>query len=335
MKPAVPPPDDRKGLPGYVRRDWEVVDYDCFQLAGTGLWFRGPAPARLTPGQYFSAIGAAQTFGCFCSEPYPSLLEQRLGRPALNLGYSGAGPEFFLRQPAVLDQINRGAFCIVQVMSARSTSNSWFTNPEGLAHGWSRGNEPTTAEAVFDDAIRADLARLPLPSRLTVGLIKRLGLPLPTVRRLVNESRKRWAQDCLALLDAITVPKIVLWFSERAPDYAPRYHRRSAVLGKFPHLVDRTTLARVVAAADRYVECVSTRGMPQPLVSRFTGEPVAVDLEADKKPLADGSGQSASLYKGVWWTNGYYPSPEMHQDAAAALEPACREAMGEPPASAS
>src|SRR5690606_30734795 len=89
----------REGMPGYVIRDWEVVDYACYELEGTGLWFRGPAPGRLEAGRYFTAIGAAQTFGCFCPRPYPALLAERLGVEGLNLGYSGAGPAFFLRRP--------------------------------------------------------------------------------------------------------------------------------------------------------------------------------------------------------------------------------------------
>jgi len=314
-------------MPGYVLRDWEVIDYECYELAATRLWFRGPAPGPLVPGQYFSAIGAAQTFGCFCPNPYPALLSERLDLPALNLGYSGAGPAFFLRQRDLLAHINAGAFCIVQVMSARSSTNSEFDNADGLAHGRLRTGEPTTAEAVFDEAIRRDVERVPLPRRATVGLVKRLALALPTARRLATESRQRWLADYQRLLAAITVPKILFWFSERAPAYRPRYHNRPSLLGKFPHLVDEVQMKALQPSATDYVECVSTRGMPQPLVSRFTGEPVAIDLDADKKPLADGSGRTASLYQGVWRANAYYPSPEMHAEAAAALETTCREIM--------
>ena len=82
-------------MPGYVLRDWEVTDYRCHELAGTGLWFRGPAPERLESGRYFTAIGAAQTFGCFCDRPYPALLEER-ARDAR------AQPRLFRRRPRLL-----------------------------------------------------------------------------------------------------------------------------------------------------------------------------------------------------------------------------------------
>jgi hypothetical protein len=64
--------------------------------------------------------------------------------------------------------------------------------------------------------------------------------------------------------------------------------------------------------ADDYVECISARGLPQPLVSRFTGEPASVVHRAD-------------LGAGKQDFNTYYPSPEMHVDAADALIEACRK----------
>lgn len=314
-------------MPGYVLRDWEVTDYQCHELPDTGLWFRGPAPKLPEKGHYFTAIGAAQTFGCFCDYPYPALLEKRLGTPALNLGYSGAGPGFYLRHEAILRAINDSAFCIVQVMSGRSTSNSLFENREGLAYGRRRSdNAPATAEQVFEEAITRELGRVPLvPRRLKNLVLKTSGLPLPAIRRLAEESRQDWVESYRKLLGAITAPKILFWFSGRTPDYRPRYHRQGPLLGKYPQLIDAATLGRVKPLADAYAECVSERGSPQPLISRFTGKPVTVSLEADRKPVAGGEG--VSLYKGTWRENKYYPSPEMHEDAAHALEAPCRELL--------
>lgn len=49
----------------YQQRDWEIVDYQEFCLDEVGLTLRGPRPPSLAPGDYFSCIGAAQTYGCF------------------------------------------------------------------------------------------------------------------------------------------------------------------------------------------------------------------------------------------------------------------------------
>ena len=63
---------------------------------------------------------------------------------------------------------------------------------------------------------------------------------------------------------------------------------------------------------DRYVECVGKRGLPQILLDRFTGERVTITDPWTSQP---------------WNENWYYPSPEMHEDAANALEPTCRELL--------
>ena len=77
---------------GYQDVHYEVVDYECFILGETGLYFRGPEPNQLEPSKYFVCLGAAQTFGCFCDRPYPLLLQEELGLACLNLGYGGADP---------------------------------------------------------------------------------------------------------------------------------------------------------------------------------------------------------------------------------------------------
>lgn len=322
---TVPVVDYRAGMPGYVLRDWEVVDYACHELAGTGLWFRGPPPPSLAPKTYFTTLGAAQTFGCFCAEPYPQLLAAQLEQPVLNLGYSGAGPRFFLQQPALLERVNAGTFCVLQVMSGRSTSTSVFDNPDGLAHGrWRKDGRPATASDVFKTLLADDMRRLMLPRRWLRRLLNRVPVPLPKVRKIVTEARQNWVADYRALLAQITVPKVLFWFSERPPAYRPRYVNEEGLFGKFPQLVNAEMVAALRPLVEHYVECVSVRGMPQPLVSRFTGEPVAVSLEADQKPLVDGSGETASLYRGTWHVNSYYPSPEMHADGAAALASVAR-----------
>ena len=71
--------------------------------------------------------GAAQTFGRFVERPFPTLLAERLGLPALNLGAGGAGPRHFDR-PEYLDALNRAEAVVLQVLSGRSASCSLFDN---------------------------------------------------------------------------------------------------------------------------------------------------------------------------------------------------------------
>src|SRR5437016_3173502 len=110
---------------GYQERDSHILDYDLYELPGVRPYpgngrFRGP---RLASDRYIACVGAAQTFGCFCAEPFPFLLRQRLGMDALNLGYGGASPSFHASSPAIMDYINRARVVIVQILSGRSQSN--------------------------------------------------------------------------------------------------------------------------------------------------------------------------------------------------------------------
>jgi len=118
------------------------------------------------------------------------------------------------------------------------------------------------------------------------------------VAAIVAETRANWTRSFSQLLEAIQVPTILFWFSQRAPDYEQSLSDVQALFGQYPQMVNRTMIQELRALSDAYAECVSARGIPQRLVSRFTGEP-----------------------KGA---NTYYPSPEMHADGAAALAEPCR-----------
>ena len=78
------------------------------------------------------------------------------------------------------------------------------------------------------------------------------------------------------------------------------------MFGEYPHLVNRAMVEQIKPLADDYVHCVSARGFPQRLVSRFTGEAASVKHRTD----LGGTWEGFDLY---------YPSPEMHLDAAETL----------------
>jgi hypothetical protein len=287
---------------GYQERDYEVVDYELFSLPGAGL-LRGPKPETIDPDRYFTCLGAAQTFGCFCEKPFPSLLSERLGLPVLNLGYAGAGPRLFLANEARLHYVNESRFAVIQIMSGRSEDNSAFRTG-GLA---TIAKQPGGAQAQD--------GRQPLRAEEAWGELLAAG-ELEAVRVLVDETRANWVESFAQLLDAIEVPRILFWFSNRPPDYEESYTDLHALFGEFPQLVTRAMVEQIRSRSDDYVECVSTRGVPQLLVSRFTGEPVTV---TDQVWFPD----QAALRTVEQPVNSYYPSPEMHADAADALMAAC------------
>lgn len=295
-------------LSGYQARDYEVTDYQMYELAGTGLRFRGPEPGGLEAGRYFTCVGAAQTFGCFCDNPYPGIIERQFSLQALNLGYGGAGPEFYDRHPQLDDFINRSRFLVVQVMSGRSQSNSLYESG-GLEYlTRRRDGQKVSAQTAYADLVDGARSIRSLPPRRLMDAVARR-LAVPATRKIVGETRANWVESYRSFLSRIEVPKILLWFSKRTPDYPENFLKVSGIFGEFPQMIDRATLEQIKPFCDYYVECVSDRGSPQRLISRFDGKPVMVNPSLDRQDLG-----------GELWTHDpYYPSPEMHEDAARAL----------------
>lgn len=278
---------------GYQHRDQHIVDYQMFSLLPR-LELRGPKPP-LEPGSFFTCLGAAQTFGRFCERPFPTILSEQLELPVLNLGAAGAGPLFYVRRPRLLEYVNRARFAIVQVMSARSEDNSVFESlGTGLMTRRSDGKQ-LIADAAYQDLLD------------THGEL--------FVRKLVAETRLNWIRRYRGLFARLQVPTILFWFSERTPDYLEDYAGVDQLFGPFPQLVNSAMMAELEPLTDDYVECVTSRGLPQPLVDRITGEPTTM---VDIPPELGGR---------TLTHNAYYPSPEMQEDAAAALLEAARSML--------
>jgi hypothetical protein len=276
----------------YQLRDWDVVDYQEYLLKEY-FYARGPALPKIEPKQYFACVGAAQTFGCFCEKPYPYLLQERLGIGALNLGRAGAGPRFFLNDALLMKYINEARFVIVQVMSGRSEDNSLFKS--GGLEWLTRRSDG--AELGAERAWRDLLA----------------GHDAAFVEKIVIETRQNWVNSLQCLLAKIAPPKILFWFAQRGPAYTEQLNDVHRLFGGFPQLVNAAMMAQVRGGCDQYVECVSSRGMPQSLRNRFTGQPAVVNYGQGRR------GEEARASS----QNGYYPSPEMQLDAAQALHGAC------------
>lgn len=278
-------------IQGYQQTDAHIVNYEMYKLPGVARgFFRGP-PVRSD--EYLVCIGGAQTFGRFVQRPFPKLLSEALCVEALNLGRGGAGPTYPLADPVLLQYINRARLVVVQVFSGRSQSNSVFqTVDHGMVGTNARNGSRMDAGEFYTWLLAQDRQ---------------------FARQIVAETREKYVIAMTALLAAITPPKILLWLSTRNPDYEEQWDGPVwRLFGEFPQLVNRPMMEQLRNRADCYVECVSKRGMPQPIID-LNGNPSAFQV------LLEGQSQ------GVMKThNNYYPSPQMHQDAADLLIPACR-----------
>jgi hypothetical protein len=290
----------------YQPSDWRVVDYQPYCLdeaiidrsTQRPLCIRGPRPQLLEPGGYFVCLGAAQTFGRFCNRPFPTILQGRLGLPVLNISHGGAGPAFFGgNNERLLQYLNDARFLIVQVMSGRSDSNSQF---ESVGVGYFRQRSDGRfigADEAFRNLLQTQ--------------------PRAVVAQIVEETRQSWLRSYRQLLAKIRVRKILFWFSTRTPSYQQGWKDIESLFGAFPQLVNKAMVGDLRRSCDDYVECVTRQGLPQVLIDRFTGLRTTVTDPWAASP---------------WTQNLYYPSPEMHEVAARALESACRATSETQPA---
>lgn len=88
------------------------------------LRFRGPVRDLNAP--YVACIGSTETFGRFVPDPYPALLEQRLGEACVNLGSINSGLDAILLDPELARLAQAAEFCVLQVPGAQNLSNRLY-----------------------------------------------------------------------------------------------------------------------------------------------------------------------------------------------------------------
>jgi len=294
---------DHSQLRGYAKDDYEAIDYQMWKFKNLYYHVRGPRPEHLEPGKYVVCLGAAQTFGRFTPSPYPALLERSLGVPVLNLGFAGVGTEFFLNSE-LFPIINNAALVVVQATSGRSLSNSVFDCPDGGGTLVRRNGGESQRPILALNAWESWMAEV---EEQYGG---RNDKSRQVILELVHESRAKWVDQMIQLRLAIKPQCIFFWFSKRHPNYEIAFNHAANVFGEFPQLIDKECFDAVDQIYDASTICVTDLGSPQPLISRFTGRPHVLDPNF-KHPTS----------------NVYYPSPEMHEDAANALEPTLRSLM--------
>lgn len=307
----------QRWYPDYQTRDIDIVDYKEFLIRDCDVKFRGPGldPFAAEKGSFFTCLGAAQTYGCYYEEPFPTLLSKEVGLPVLNLAVGGTGPGFYLQYPSLIEAMNRGRFVVLQAMAARHESNGRFE---------ADGYVEFVRDRIKGDSVTSAVAWQRIIDEEPDKAVQR-----------VEEVRRNWLETTRKLIEQLTVPVIFFWFSRRKPDYefdmdAVREQTRRRAEGKdeshfidglagdFPHYVDGPTARGAAAMCEAYAECLSDRGMRQKLYNRHTGEAIEDISFAALGPEYAGMHQTHNIY---------YPSAEMHQDACAALLPVVRDVM--------
>jgi len=241
---------------GYQDADREMIDYD--------LWFlqRG-VPGLRGPRRYFGEddfiafTGAAQTFGRFVHDPFTAQVGRLCGKPYINLGISGAGPEYFLKRPALLEIISKANIHIAQVLSGRSVSagvlecNRSNNGVLKFLEGPCKGQE-MLAEKAYS-----------------------------TLRKIYGEqaydeqieaAREKWVELYKTMLLCGKGSTYLAWVSEGNIGEVGECIEGDSPVGKFPHFVTRKMLERVAENCAGIIDCTLESMRPQVLYSDTSGE---------------------------------------------------------------
>jgi LPS sulfotransferase NodH len=132
--------------------------------------------------------------------------------------------------------------------------------------------------------------------------------PKELVESIIKETIENYRTSFLELLGHISRPKLLLWFAQRTPE------SYEGLLGTFPHLIKTETVDLLKSKCADFIQYASSTGLPQSLwlaERRIDGTQLKEDM----------------------LVNVYYPSPQMHAEAAELLAPACRRILQKIPAS--
>lgn len=268
--------------------DRDVVDYPYEEIGARFAVRRANAkPVPAVPD--ICIVGAAGCFGRFAKEPFADIVARRTGFAVANLGFGGARPEAYLSDPVLMERIEQAGTVIVELMSGRGYENDML-----------RSTSPILNSVEVKPAYRPLLPNLDFDQHIFVDWVWERAfkhLPPEDVEGLIAQSSAQLERDLKALLDA--APNAILFHFAQTP--LPETVTRETYA--FPHLVTQAMAERL---STDYELCsvVSTAGVPSPLINRHTGAP---------EPLMKGWPDPT--------VNAYYPTPEMHREAAEALIP--------------
>lgn len=232
-----------------------ALDYAPCRYGASRLVFRGPA--RPLDQAACVILGSTEVYGRFVAQPFPALLEARLGRPVVNLGVVNAGPEVFAADPAVREIAAHAPILVVQAMGAHNLSNPYYA-----VHPRRNDRFILARPALRELYPEVDFTEFAFTRHLLMRLRE---VDAERFARVAEALRATWIARTAGLLALGPAARVLLWVAARRPE---EEDDRIDPAGD-PVLVTRAMLEAVRPAATVVVELVpsstalrqGTRGM--------------------------------------------------------------------------
>lgn len=263
-----------------------ALDYSVCRYGNSKVQFRGPRCDFSGP--YVACLGGTETFGKFVPDPYPALVQGRLGIPMANLGCVNAGIDVFLNEPAIADVAAGARVTVLQILGAQNLSNRYYT-----VHP--RRNDRFVHAAPGLKALYRDIDFTEF--HFTRHLLGALHRKSPERFEIVAEElRMAWISRMKLLLARLSSQTLLLWVANHAPP-----NRTDALsLQHDPLLVDTEMLAAIRPHVTDYLQII---GSPMAQLNGLRGMAFA---EFDRPAAAEVLG------------------PAVHHEVAHAMAPVLR-----------
>lgn len=219
------------------------LNYHPCRYGSSKMLFRGPA--RRIRGDYVAFLGGSETFGRFIETPYPELVEQISGLPAINLGVPRVGIDAYLSAPGLIDICSMARVTVIQVMGAANMSNRFYTVDPRHNERFLRASK--RFKEIYSEV---DFAQFEQTGHLLTELAQLGSERLQAVRQ---ELQCAWVARMRSLLAEIDGHKILLWLA----DHAPYSTGDGGTICRDPLFVDRAMLNAVKNEADTLIEVVA------------------------------------------------------------------------------
>lgn len=193
------------GVMTYERIGPAALDYMPCRYGSSKILFRGPRRRLDRP--YIAFLGGTETYGKFLAEPYPALVEARLGRVCVNLGAVNAGADIYLNDPALLEVIAGAEAVVIQVMGAQNISNRYYAVHPRRNDRFLQASE--VMKAVFRDV---DFTEFHFTRHMLQALRE---LSADRFAIVETELKAAWIARMGQLIDAARGPVLMHWFAPR------------------------------------------------------------------------------------------------------------------------
>lgn len=225
-----------------VATSGKSIQYDLCRYEGTKLLFRGPPKSFDVP--YVAALGGTETFGPFVKDPYPSLLEDWLGKPVVNLGVRQAGVSLFAAERWVLEVASGADVAILQIMGAGNMSNRLYS-----VHSRRNDRFLAVSPALKDMFPSVDFTEFSFIRHLLQSLSDQ---SQTAFQIMVEELRFAWLQRMRRILSMIETDVVLLWMSDRSPSAPSSWPQ-----GPEPLFVTKTMIDELAGDVASTVEVVA------------------------------------------------------------------------------